>query len=241
MTRLRLAVAIFGACAWLSGSLAAQRDSSGLAGTVYSAYTGLPLGAVLVSLPGARVFTTTDSAGRFVLRPVPAGEQQLRVVYRDRIEAIQNITLPAGRTLYVTVVINVDAVALPAIEVRATGAMSRYSLSGFYERRRLGFGTFYTYEDLERRGALALRNLLAEAGLDVRCTTRGCTVLSLRAGRYCAVPIYVDGWPVTADELNRIRADQLAGVEVYRRGLGAPSEYRRGSDDCGAVLVWSRY
>jgi hypothetical protein len=48
----------------------------------------------------------------------------------------------------------------------------------------------------------------------------------------------MDGSPYL-DDLDAIRPSELAGVEYYTIE-SAPGEYRRLTDNCGVVILWSK-
>jgi hypothetical protein len=52
--------------------------------------------------------------------------------------------------------------------------------------------------------------------------------------------LYLDGLRLPVAYLNQIRVDELAGVEVYKRGFDVPTEFRGFRNTCGAVVMWSR-
>jgi len=114
------------------------------------------------------------------------------------------------------------------------------SLAGFYERKRTGWGRFYTYAELERRASHSLRTLLMDAGVTVWCGTFTCYPVRLGGTRLCVLSLYLDGMRLQPDDFELFRTDDLAGVEVYRHDLDVPFQFRRGFGDCGAVVMWSR-
>jgi len=58
---------------------APQVEVGAIAGTVRESGTRAPLRDAVVSLPSARLMTRTDTAGRYLLAPVPAGTSQVFV------------------------------------------------------------------------------------------------------------------------------------------------------------------
>jgi hypothetical protein len=59
-----------------------------------------------------------------------------------------------------------------------------------------------------------------------------------RADVHCGVDIYMDSSPYM-DDLEAIRPSELAGVEYYPIE-SAPGEYRRLSDNCGVLILWTK-
>src|SRR5207249_12179061 len=77
-----------------------------------------------------------------------------------------------------SVLLDLDAVALAPIVVEARSIRAERSLAGFYDRKKRGFGRFYTFRDLERRRGWTLRSLLGEAGVQIRCGPADCLPVS---------------------------------------------------------------
>src|SRR5437763_8889505 len=141
-----------------------------------------------------------------------------------------------------SVLLDVDAVELSPIVVEARSWRADRSLAGFYDRKKWRFGRFYTLADLERRSGLSLRSLLSETGVQVRCGIGPCLPIGGELWRRCVLTLFLDGMQLPADFLETIRLDELAGVEVYKRGFDVPIEFQHTfGGGCGAVLLWSRY
>ena len=225
---------------------AQQRDTTAqLAGVVFSAYTGQPLAGATVETPYGR--TMTDSLGRFALAALPPGTQPVLFSYRGQYSQELTARLKRGHVLRWTVVLNPDteAIQLPPILVQGEGREWRFGLAGFYERRAKAWGRFYAYQDLERLGSLPLRALLGESGIWLRCSLGQCRAIDMSQ---CSYAVYEDGWRSSAEDIDRIRVSDLAGVELYQRGSQVPMAFAttigKGGYPitCGGIIaVWSRY
>jgi hypothetical protein len=218
-----------------------QTDSARLAGSVRSSVNGLPIAGVMIAVRGTQIFDVTNSVGGFALGGLPSGRQKLRILYQDSLSYEHDIKLTAGKTLKLAVLLDVNAVELAPIVVEAKSVRAERSLAGFYDRRKWGFGWFYTRQDLERRRGLPLESLLRESGVSVGCRPGYCLPLGWNGGRSCVMSVYLDGGPTAGDQLDLIRVDELAGVEVYKRRFDVPLEFQWGTGNaCGAILLWSR-
>lgn len=234
-----------------------RRDTTAhLTGIVASIFDGKPLSDVLVSVPAARAFTLTDSAGGFDLTGLPAGVQTIRIAHRDGRTREYAAVLRPGTTKRLAVLLDVDAVNLAPIVVEASGMDSRWGMAGFYARRRYAFGRFFTAADIARRKPETLQNLIAGAGISYGCAGSGCGPLTFARGRRCVMSAYVNGVATWPEELESIDPRDVAGVEVYRRPLSAPSEFNasaRGrlaetgtfgapfvAPSCGSIVVWEK-
>jgi hypothetical protein len=219
---------------------ATEQDSARLAGTVFSSSNGRPLAGVIVAVRGTPVFDVSDAAGSFTLAGLPSGQQTLRIRYGDTLSYDHVIALRRAQTVTLSVLLAVDAVELTPIVVEARSPRAERSLAGFYDRKRSGFGRYYTLEEIERR-RLTLRALLLETGVQVRCGRGRCVPVGSTNGRVCLMTLLLNGMRFTGEDINLIHLDEVAGVEVYTRGLDVPNDFRAGSSDgCGAILMWSR-
>src|SRR5690349_658564 len=220
----------------------AQRDTTArIIGTVRSSINGRPLAGVMIALKGARLFDVSDSTGSFALVGLPSGRQTVRILYGDSLAYEQVVKLKSGKTLTLSVLLDVNAVELAPIVVEARTLGAQQSLAGFYDRKRWNFGRFYTAEDLHRRASRSLRSLLLEAGVEVRCRFRGCLPLGESGVRACVMSLFLDGMWLPPDQVDLLSLDELAGVEVYKHALDVPVEYRYGYQaSCGAVMTWSQ-
>src|SRR5436309_9528892 len=220
----------------------AQRDMTArLAGTVRSSINGLPISGVMVAVRGSRVFDVSDSAGSFALGGLPDGRQTVRIRYGDSLSYERKINLKPGKTLTLSVLLDVAAVELSPIVVEARSWRADRSLAGFYDRKKWLFGRFYTLADLDRRRGLSLQTLLRESGVQVRCGLGNCVPLT-GVVRRCVMSLYLDGMRLQDDELDMIWVVELAGVELYKHGVEVPVEFQTTfGGDCGAVLMWSRH
>jgi hypothetical protein len=226
-----------------------------ISGHALSAYNGLPLAGVTISVPAAEKSVVTDSEGVFVITDLPAGRQRLRISYDGRDTEEFEFALREGGTMKLAVVLDVQANDLAPIVVEARFADVWRDLAGFYERRRQyqGYARFFTREDIDRERPNALSALLKNAGIFQWCVY-SCMPTRFTRGRVCTVPVSVNGLPIWERDFDRIPIDNVAGVEIYRdpqnpQGFGTPliGQYGfegrdpiYGRDNCGAVGIWTR-
>ena len=196
----------------------------------------------MVAVRGARAFGVSDSAGAFAVAGLPPGRQTVRILYGDSLTYDSDVTLKRGKTLTLSVLLDVDAVELSPIVVEARSLLAERTLAGFYERKKWGFGRFYSLADLDRRRALSLRTLLIESGVQVSCRLGRCLPLGGGVARGCVMALFLDGVRLSSDDLETLWLDELAGVEVYKHAFEVPIEFQTPfGGDCGAILMWSRY
>jgi hypothetical protein len=127
-------------------------------------------------------------------------------------------------------------------------------MRGFYDRRERGVGSFLTREEIERRMAPRLIDiLLTIPGVRIKGSDEH--VYLVRAGPRCRnteppIPpvIFVDGrtWAsILADDpitelLYSIRPETVMGIEVYDSQAQVPFEFQRRETRCGAIVIWTR-
>ncbi|HEU4722431.1 MAG TPA: TonB-dependent receptor [Gemmatimonadaceae bacterium] len=197
---------------------------------------GLPLGDAQVRVVGARGVVVSDARGRSALGDLPSGTQVLEVRRIGYLLAQQPVELRGGRSVSQDVRLQ-RIVTLDSIRVLAR--RSRYR--EFEEhRKRSGFGTFLTEEDIERRRPFESSDLfhvmpgfrVSGYGLDATVTSsRGVTSLS----GPCAVNIVIDG--MQRQDINLIHPSSIGAMEVYRPGGPAPVQY---DSRCGLIVIWTK-
>jgi len=153
---------------------------------------------------------------------------------------------------------DVEAIPLAPLEVVARGRRyfvdRSHILEGFDHRVRLGFGTYFTRDEIERIGPMRVTDLLRRVpGVTiVGGGTRSEPVLSMnraqfgRGGGSCPVQIFMDGMLVTRAGAGAISIDELAnpqaleGIEIYRGLATVPADFMNENSHCGVVAIWTR-
>jgi hypothetical protein len=222
-------------------------------GRVIDSSTRQPIPVVLLRLMKGDIETTSamsDSAGRFRLTAPAPGQYHLlgsRIGYADA--ETQSIELHADSTLVAELVMSVDAVKFAPLTVVAP--RDRYlEARGFYERQESGTGDFLSGDQLRRRNARSLVDLLrGMRGVKIQRVNWKSEVYL--AGANCLPQIVVDGVTMryggktvaatgaqTIEDL--VNVDHIQGVEVYRGGSGAPIEFEGPNAGCGVIVIWTR-
>lgn len=230
-----------------AAALGAQQPPSHLSGTVLATWSGEPVAGVQVAVAG-RAEQATDSTGRFDFPAVASGSAKLQVTYAGRTGAARDIVLPAGKSLQLEVLLDSAAADLAPFVTRASRLESQLGLTGFYARRRLGFGRFFSRVDLERSHNHLVTQILSLAGASYRCGGTGCVPVLFRYGRECRMSMLVDGYPAPQQDITAMELEDVVGIEVYRRGYqsGAGETLENGYDlaalarVCGLVVIWTR-
>lgn len=111
----------------------------------------------------------------------------------------------------------------------------------FDERRAMGRGQFLTREEIDRRPARSLGELLRPMnGMRMSCI-RNSTECSIRMTRWvnCVPTYYQDGFHVNAATAERFLPVDIHGIEVYHVSE-VPVEFQRTDLRCGVIVIWTR-
>lgn len=198
---------------------------------------GRPVADAQVKVVDAGQPVRTDSAGRFMIKGLPAGTQLLearRVGFRI---GRQPVELRAGRTTTQDVRL-VQIVTLDSVRVLA----QRTTNSQFDDNRRryAGFGTFVREDAIMRRNPREMTDLMGAYGLRVTGDGfdaklyYGRGMKSFQLGP-CPVNVVIDRVP--NQDINLVRPEDVAAMEVYRGSAGAPAQYDAA---CGLVVIWTK-
>jgi hypothetical protein len=249
----RLMAALLLGCAG-AGGVAAQTAPARLEGTVLSVVNGLPVAGVILSVPAARQFVSSDSTGAFALDGLPAGLVSVRVVLLGHPSRDYTFRIGAGKTKRIRVLVDTVAVELAPIVVRASHLEGRWGMAGFYERRRMGYGSFITRETIERHVFADMWQALGSLGIFHSCGRTDCGPTTITRGRRCLMGVYLNGIQGFGEDIGDIDPADVSGIEVYRNDVFAPWElfatrafvasntFLDGTPlvRCGSVVVWTR-
>jgi len=231
----------------LTGPLGAQQATTHVTGTVLSSLSGDPLPGVVVAVAGQPA-RSTDSAGRFDFPSLPKSKVTMRIAYGGKDSPDEVLDLSSGKDLKVEVLLDSTAADLAPDVVSADRLDNQLGLAGFYARRKLGFGRFFTRADVARTHFHTVSQILPNVGAMYRCGTRGCGPVLLAGGRECTMTVLIDGYPANGQDLSAMGLDEVAGMEVYRRDydIGTGVTLENGytlsalARRCGLLVIWTR-
>ena len=209
-----------------------------------------PLSYANVQLNGGRRVIADDS-GRFSIPSPPA---RVQLIVRRIGFAPEEVVLETMPDTVVRVQLRPVAASLPEITIEGRAAFVSLDLSGFYQRmkdaeRGINHGYFITPEDLDFRKPTQILNM-AEGVPAVRVEHNILSPRSdiLRGQGGCLMSVYLDrvriagkAPPLVDDFVNElVLPQQVAGIEIYPRAIGAPPQYQSSANTCGVVLIWSK-
>ncbi|HET7621451.1 MAG TPA: carboxypeptidase regulatory-like domain-containing protein [Gemmatimonadaceae bacterium] len=214
-----------------------------LSGTV-KATNGQPLEGAQVLLLGTNLGGRTDQNGAFRLGGLPGGTQSIEVRQIGYAPRRYAVDLSPDKISKIDAVLEERAVVLEAVEVAAKKGSG---IPGFDRRKKSGFGTYITRDDIEKRGAIRTTDLFRTIpGVQVQWNGSGYTVqMSRSSAGYCPVQYYIDGSPFLStggDDMDQIVQPQdIQAIEVYKGPTETPAEFQGGgSAACGTIVIWTR-
>jgi hypothetical protein len=202
--------------------------------------SGEPFGYARVFMRGLRE-VRSEPDGRFLLRDVPIGTQQIEVFSVGVAPVSSTIDVLPGDTAHVALQFG-RPIVLAGMRVSATPGV-RVMSQEFDVRRRTGNGymldstAFVRYPDFI--------NVFNDVpGLRVQRRI-GAIVFSMQSnkGDTCAPTILLDGVEVSGNTLSDLQPHEVAAVEVYAHPLMVPAQLLPPGrpPECGMVVVWTKY
>jgi hypothetical protein len=223
-----------------------------------------------VEVRAAETRALTDSLGRFVLRGLSGDSVRLelrRIGYQALTRTISLREPPVELEL----VLSPDPVVLPEIRTTARADKpARYlgttKYDGFFQRQKLGLGTFISREQIERMNAFhTLEIFRGIPGMYVSVGNPGDPYsadirLARCTGADAKVSVWIDGrlqigggfdrgnsgWPnpralstELAALLEQIAPAGIEMIEIYRGASQIPGVFHW--DGCAVIAIWTRY
>lgn len=188
----------------------------------------------------------TDAAGMVKVPDLPDGGHIVEVVARGYQAYFDNFISGANARL-----IQLELLPIPASDTASVkGQKTTLTFAGFEGRRRKGQGKFFTRAQLDAATGRPLANLLkADAGAYIVSGPHAESQLAMKPaakrGAPCHSAVVRDGVRIypfagaTPPDLDKMFAEQLAGIELYARPSTVPAELRDAAV-CGALVLWSR-
>ena len=228
----------------------------GITGTVFDSY-GVPVAGADVHVPGSGLQARSGLDGRFVLWNVPSGPLMVAARRVGYFPASRTLMLGPGETQLLELTLaEVSARPFDLQRVVVTAALPRMRstyLHGFYERMsKFSGGTFFTLEDIQKRGPTNLtdlfRGMTGISELTSRNGSRSLVVARGGTARACPIRLFVDGISVPMRGMSLddvVNVNDVQGIEIYRGMSTIPGEFSglsgTGEDSqCGVIVVWTR-
>ncbi|HTY60405.1 MAG TPA: TonB-dependent receptor, partial [Bacteroidota bacterium] len=210
----------------LGASLACAGTNGSVEGTVRDEKTGEPLPGVNVVVIEVQAGTSTDTAGRFILRNIRSGSYSIRfshVGYTTRL--VRGVLIDPDRRMVVDVRLQSSDVSLEEVVVTQEKPLIRQDVTG---------STYFLKGDDVR--LLPLGNVTDALGLQPGVTLEG----NVRGGKTTDVSYLIDGLPVQDLMAGGVAAilpsSSVFGMSVYTGGF----EPEYGNALAGVVNIVTR-
>jgi hypothetical protein len=213
-------------------------------GRVIDAETRLPVDDATVFLRDveARTLSYTNEHGYFTLGAHPWGIYTIEVSHLAYGRRTASVRVQGDMTEALEIEVSQTPIELEELVVKASSTLRTWDLDGLVRRMDAGWGFFVTRDRIEQQPAARLMDFVRDVP-GVRIYHAGVATWMTVRGEPCSPQIYVDGMQWTFElefALREFLADELEAVEVYRGWLEIPSEFRRVSDPCAVIAIWTR-
>lgn len=214
---------------------------------VTDAKSGAPLADAEVSLSDLNVSARTDWSGEARIPNIAQGQHKFEIRHTGYEPLVIELPVQGDSTGPVFRLAKASTTLEP---VKIAGDPATSYLADFEKRRQQGRGRYLTAADLEQKQNRSLVAVLASAFGGLMSTPDparpGHNILMTRRTKprltnvdvHCGVDIFLDNSQYL-DDLEALHPTDLAGVEYYPIET-APGEYRRLTDNCGVLILWSR-
>jgi hypothetical protein len=224
----------------VAGQTAASR---GMIDGVVTDTNLVALGSATISILGSDVHVATGANGRFRIVGLRGGNYILAVHHVGYVPVAVAMTVAERDTLRPSFTMKRITTALDTMIVTARSVTRR--LSEFEERRRAGVGYFITADDIERRNAVYVADVIRtvpSVAIDTRRMFKQ-VAISTRDG--CRFNVYVDGMPLHGEPggtnlMNLPSPKEFAGIEIYSGPATIPLMYKAAVGNCGVILFWTK-
>jgi hypothetical protein len=205
---------------------------------------GTPISDARVSVSNTEAFAMTNERGEFTLSGLPAGSQTILVRKLGFEPAEFGVNLSPSRPVEVGIDLPEFVPVLSTVVVRAQMDVALDRV-GYTRRKQIGMGRFMGLEEIERRNALRVVDLLAEFPMlqvvSMGGTDRAITGRQRGMGTNC-VTFYVDGavWMGDDSPVDYMHPQEIGAVEAYPAS-STPAEFSRTMAACETVVIWTKH
>jgi hypothetical protein len=232
-------------CAATASAQVGQLGTGGIRGFVRDSAGAAIIGAQ-ITFPGVALIAETDDSGRFELAKVRPGMLSLRFRRLGYEPDTVELLVLAGKTVPLEVTMTRLTLTLTPVVITGRTELTGWR-AGFYQRRNVGAGHFFTAEDIEKRNPSMMTDMFRMIPGVMVQPSRGIirNQLRFRGARGCAPLTWLDGSPLSAGEfdIDALSPQSIEAFEVYT-GTIVPPRFSVspgiGPRTCGAIVIWSK-
>jgi Carboxypeptidase regulatory-like domain/TonB-dependent Receptor Plug Domain len=206
---------------------------------------GRAIAGVLVAPIPSGAGTRTNDSGSYRLDGLPTGATRLTARRVGFMPETLDVVVRAGASARADFSMKTAATAIAADVIDADPL--RGKMGPFNRRKSRGLGSFITRDEIEKRRAASVSELLRYlpgVGVSQRMAGEPQPVRMERSinttNGECTVKIYVDGQPYPNGSVDDFDPLTLEGVEVYRSAAEIPADFRTRDATCGVIALWTR-
>jgi len=220
----------------------AATPTAGISGQVVNQQSRIPVSGARVNLIGTRLYSATDSAGRFNQASLGAGTYILEVRAIGYGVTSWVLRLADGELVDYVFELEPIGVDLEPIVVEGRPGYFQRRMQEFEERRRSGRGIFITHDQIEASHAATMADLLRGVpGVRLNCRSGVCTAQMTRTARgICVADWVIDGVPASMSSTPHLPVVGIVAVEIYRSPSEAPAEFLKADSQCGVIAIWTK-
>jgi hypothetical protein len=240
-TRLAVALAFLSMAVSLPSPTQTQPDTGAIVGRVFAHQTHEPIVKGVVMVVGTRLAATTDSLGQFTITGLSPGAVVLQVSAVGYVTGSWGIALQPGEVLRREFELDLLPYELPGVVVKGGTPLAERRFADFERRRHSGMGYFITQEQIERRGASRLIDLLANVrGVVQVCLANDCQAKMIRSPPGCFPQYFLDGIESRPYFARNTPPEDIRGIEIYRGESETPGEFIGSNAGCGVIAIWTK-
>jgi hypothetical protein len=222
------------------GGNATAQTGATIRGKVVDAEIGDPLPGAQVRVKGSAT-ATADSAGRFAVTGVAAGEVEVTIQALGYETRKWKFGVVEGQNVDKTFPMEFTGDKLPEVVVtaRAEKLVPRYI--EFERRRERGLGAYLRWDEIKKKNF----NTVGEAARSIRGVKMNCVQADFECYVFmarspnCRPEWWVDGVNVSSfHESTPIR--DIYGIEIYRGPGEVPGEFSGSNAGCGVIVLWTK-
>lgn len=226
-------------------SAGAQEGTLGLGGIrgIVRDSLGQAIIGTQIAISSSQLIFETDDSGRFELAKVKPGMLSLRFRRLGYQPDTVELLVLAGKTIPIEVTLSRLSVSLSPIVITGRADLKGWR-EGFYHRKEVGAGHFFTSADIDKRRPSRMSDMFQMLPSVKIVPSRGIIRSQIRFTRAggCAPLTILDGAPMAAGEMDidAISPFSVAAFEVYPGSIVPPQFTVAAKRFCGAIVIWSK-